>query len=170
MRACTRRVKKLFSTRLMYGERKSVCPAQTLLIYVCPSNLADTHLHTHTDCSAEPTSHTSHTSNLDQHALGWLKIAQWSHCGLPLCEVGWDVIKTLGVISPPPLHPPTQWLPVSHATSPLGTTDPLLLIISHRNITLHMHKRCVQDFFLFYIQLCDFIHKSENVMVSLGGN
>lgn len=145
MRASMRRVKKPFSTQLMYGERKSVCPAQTLLIYVCPSNLADTHLHTHTDCSAEPT---SHTSNLDQHALGWLKIAQRSHCGLPLCEVGWDVIKTLGVISPP-LHPPAQWLSVSHATSPLGTTDPLLLIVSHRNITLRIHKICVQDCFYF---------------------
>lgn len=170
MRASTRRVKKLFSTRLMYGERKSVCPAQTLLIYVCPSNLADTHLHTHTDCSAEPTSHTSHTSNLDQHALGWLKIAQWSHCGLPLCEVGWDVIKTLGVISPPPPAPPhsmTAGQPRDFTTRHHWPTSSHYIAQKY-NIT-HAQKMCSR-FFLFYIQLCDFIHKSENVMVSLGGN
>lgn len=93
-----RAVKKLFSTQFMYGERKSVCHAETLLIYLCQSN-THTHTYIHTDCSPKPT---SHIFNLDQHALVWLKIAPRVHCGRPLCEAGWDIIKKEGRCNYPP--------------------------------------------------------------------
>lgn len=149
--------------------KESQCAVQKHCSFMCVKQPGrDTHLHAHTDCSAEPTSLTSHTSNLDQHALGLLKIAQRSHCGLPLCEVGRDVIKTLGVISPPP-DSMTAGQPRGFTTRHHWPTSSHY--IAQKYYITHAQKMCSRFFFFsFYIQLCDFIHMSENVMVSLGGN
>lgn len=99
--------------------KESQCAVQKHCSFICQSSSADTHTH-----QLEPT---SHTSNQDQHALGRLKIAQRVHCGLPLCEVVWDVIKTLDVITPPPsktLHHCTTT--VSHLMHHRRFADPLI--------------------------------------------
>lgn len=129
----------------MYGERNSVCSAETLFIYTCQSNPTDTLTHTHTYTLSAVPSSTSHTSKLDQHALGWLNIAEEVHCGLPLCEDVRDVIKMLGVINPS--HSQTQHQNTTSVSQPRDRTSRNLLShlfsLDDAKLTYHILPVCV---------------------------
>lgn len=125
--------------------KETQCAAQKhcSFIHVRVTQLIHSHTHAYT-LSTVPSS-TSHTSKLDQHALGGLNIAEEVHCGLPLCEVVRDVIKTLGVINPS--HSQTQHQNTTRVSQPRDRTNRNLLshlfLLDDAKLPYHILPVCV---------------------------